>query len=95
MNYKLKFIPVALKEWKKLDHTIQAQLKKKLKSRLENPHILSNQLRGFENYYKIKLRASGYRLVYEVIDKEICVLVIAIGKRNKNKVYKQSKKRSN
>ena len=95
MNYKLKFIPVALKEWKKLDHTIQAQLKKKLKSRLENPHLLSSQLRGFANHYKIKLRASGYRLVYEVIDKEICVLVIAIGKRNKNKVYKQAKKRSN
>ena len=95
MNYKLKFIPIALKEWKKLDHTIQAQLKKKLKSRLENPHLLSCQLRGFENHYKIKLRASAYRIVYEVIDKEICVLVIAIGKRNKNKVYKQAKKRSN
>ena len=58
------------------------------------PQILSNQLRGFENHYKIKLRASGYRLVYEVIDKKICILVIAISKRNKNKVYKQAKKKS-
>ena len=30
MNYKLKFLPTALKEWKKLDNTIQTQLKKKL-----------------------------------------------------------------
>ena len=94
MNYKLKFLPTALKEWKKLDHFIQTQLKKKLKNVLVKPHILSNQLRGFENHYKIKLRASGYRLVYEVIDQEICVMVIAIGKRNKNQVYKQAKKRT-
>jgi mRNA interferase RelE/StbE len=94
MTYKLKFIPTALKEWKKLDNTIQTQLKKKIKKILSKPHILSNQLRGFENHYKLKLRASGYRLVYEVIDKEICVLVIAIGKRSRNLVYKKAKKRS-
>ncbi len=94
MNYKLKFLPTALKEWKKLDHSIQAQLKKKLKAVLVKPHILSNQLRGFENHYKIKLRASGYRLVYEVIDLEVCIMVIAIGKRNKNQIYKQAKTRA-
>ncbi|MDA3971152.1 MAG: type II toxin-antitoxin system RelE/ParE family toxin [Desulfobulbaceae bacterium] len=95
MNYNLKFLPTALKEWRKLDNTIQIQLKKKLKEILIKPHILSNQLRGFENHYKIKLRASGYRLVYEVIDQQICILVIAIGKRNKNEVYSQAKKRVN
>ncbi|MCD4755605.1 MAG: type II toxin-antitoxin system RelE/ParE family toxin [Deltaproteobacteria bacterium] len=94
MNYKLKFLPTALKEWKKLDNTIQTQLKKKLKERLKSPHLHGSQLRGFKNHYKIKLRASGYRLVYEVIDDEICVLVIAIGKRNKNEVYKHAKKRA-
>ncbi len=92
MNYKLKFLPTALKEWKKLDHSIQAQLKKKLKKLLRSPHVPANQLRRFENHYKIKLRASGYRLVYEVIENEICVLVIAIGKREKGKVYNQAKK---
>lgn len=95
MNYKLKFLPTALKEWKKLDNTVQSQLKKKLKERLNSPHEPSSQLRGFENHYKIKLRASGYRLVYEVIDDEIYVLVIAIGKRNKNEVYNQAQKRAN
>ncbi len=94
MNYKLKFLPTALKEWKKLDHSIQAQLKKKIKKLLSNPHVPVNQLRGFENHYKIKLRARGYRLVYEVIENEICVLVIAIGKREKGTVYKQATKRT-
>jgi mRNA interferase RelE/StbE len=93
MSYKLKFLPTALKEWKKLDNSVQTQLKKKLKERLEFPHVVSCQLSGFENHYKIKLRASGYRLVYEVINEEICVLVIAIGKRDKNLVYKKANER--
>ncbi len=92
-KYKLKFLPTALKELKKLDAAIQGQLKKKLKERLQNPHVQSSRLHGFENHYKITLRASGYRLVYEVIDKEIIVLVIAVGKKDKNLVYKKAAKR--
>ena len=92
-KYKLKLLPTALKEWKKLDSSIKNQLKKKLKERLQNPHIVASKLHGFENHYKIKLRASGYRLVYEVIDKEVVVLVIAVGKREKNLVYKKASKR--
>ena len=93
MSYKLKFLPTALKEWKKLENAIQVQFKKKLEERLEFPHIPSCQLSGFKNHYKIKLRASGFRLVYEVIDEEIYILVIAIGKRDKNVVYKKAQER--
>lgn len=95
MNYRLKFLPTALKEWKKLDNSIQVKLKKKLKERLTSPHFMSSRLSGFKNHYKIKLRASGYRLVYEVIDEEIFVLVIAIGKREKKSVYTKARKRKN
>ena len=93
MSYKLKFLPTALKEWKKINGSIQVQLKKKLKERLEIPHVPSSQLSGFENHYKIKLRASGYRLVYEVIDDELYVLVIAVGRRDENQVYKKARER--
>jgi mRNA interferase RelE/StbE len=93
MSYKLKFLPSALKEWEKLDASIQEQFKKKLKERLVSPCIPNSKLSGFENHYKIKLRASGYRLIYEVIDSEIAVLVIAIGKREKNSAYKKARKR--
>ncbi len=95
MSYKLKFLPAALKEWKKLDSSIQAQFKKKLAERLEMPHITASRLSGFENHYKIKLKASGYRLVYEVIDYELYVLVIAVGKRDKSVVYESARKRLN
>ena len=93
MSYSLKFLPSALKEWKKLDNSLQAQFKKKLAERLEKPRIVSGKLSGFENHYKIKLSASGYRLVYEVADEELIVYVIAVGKREKRLVYKEAKKR--
>ncbi len=82
-----------MKEWKKLDNSIQSQFKKKLAERLKEPHIISAKLSGFENHYKIKLRARGYRLVYEVVDKELIVFVIGVGKREKNIVYKKAHNR--
>ncbi|EBR2139560.1 type II toxin-antitoxin system RelE/ParE family toxin [Salmonella enterica] len=44
MTYKLAFNESALKEWKKLGHTIQEQFKKKLRERLENPRVPASQL---------------------------------------------------
>lgn len=93
MTYKLKFLPSALKEWEKLDRPIKDQFKKKLHERLENPHVPAAQLHGYKNHYKIKLRSSGYRLVYEVIDNELYILVIVVGKREKGAVYNTMKKR--
>ena len=93
MTYKLKFLPSALKEWKKLDTSVKQQLKKRLAERLINPHVPSAQLFGYINHYKIKLRNSGYRLVYEVIDNELVIIVVVIGKREKGKVYSALKKR--
>ena len=94
MSYRLKFLPSALKEWKKLDASIQTQFKRKLNECLQHPHVPGNRLSGFENHYKIKLKASGYRMVYEVINHELFVLVIAIGKREKNAIYKTAEKRN-
>ncbi len=62
---------------------------------MENPHILANRLTGFDRAYKIKLRAVGYRLVYEVDDQEIIVFVIAVGKRENNAVYDKARDRKN
>lgn len=95
MSYELEFKKSALKEWKKLGTTVQAQLKKKLAEVVENPRVQSNKLSGAVNLYKIKLRQSGYRLVYEVNDDVITITVIAIGKREGGKVYLTALKRTN
>lgn len=93
MSYELTFDKRALKEWRKLGETVKAQFKKKLAERLITPHMMSDKLSGYSARYKIKLRTSGYRLVYEVNDNTITVLVLAIGKREGAEVYKTADKR--
>jgi len=89
MSYKLDFVPAAKKEWDKLDFTIKEQFKKKLAERLQHPYIKKDALSGGKNLYKIKLKTAGYRLVYKADDERIVILVLAIGKRNRNEVYKK------
>jgi mRNA interferase RelE/StbE len=93
MTYELRFREEAKKEWENLGATVRAQFKKKLAERLENPHVPASKLHGSQNRYKIKLRASGFRLVYEVRDTELVVSVIAVGKRERNEAYLRAKGR--
>ena len=95
MSYELEFLPSALKVWQKLDNSIKVQFKKKLSERLENPKVTKDKLRGYEDVYKIKLRDVGYRLAYQVKDDEIVVLVLVVGKRENNEVYKMLKDKFN
>ena len=93
MTYELAFLDEALKEWRKLDNATREQFKAKLAERLQNPKIPSARLHGAKERYKIKLRSAGYRLVYQVNDRELIVLVVAVGKRERNEVYKAAERR--
>ena len=93
MSYSLLFRAQAKKEWDKLDTGIKAQFKKKLAERLETPRIESARLSGMQDCYKIKLASVGYRLVYQVRDNELVVSVVAVGKRERNALYKAASKR--
>ena len=93
MTYSLEFLESALREWRKLSPGLREQLKKKLAERLEHPHVPADRLHGMPDCYKIKLRASGYRLVYQVQDKVLVVTVMAVGKREKGLAYLAAGKR--
>ena len=93
MSYKLRFHELALTEWQKLDNSIREPLKKKLAERLENPRVPASALSGMPDCYKIKLAMVGYRLVYHVEDETVFVSVIAVGKRDRLKVYETAKSR--
>ena len=91
MKYELGFLGFleeALKEWGKLDNNTREQFKAKLAERLTNPRVSASKLSGHKDRYTIKLRSVGYRLVYEVRDSEVIVVVVAVGKRERNAVYK-------
>jgi mRNA interferase RelE/StbE len=93
MTYNLEFKESALKEWRKLDNSIREQFKKKLAERVENPRLDSAKLSGMPNCYKIKLKSLGYRLVYQVEDERLVVIVIAVGKREGSVVYRSAAER--
>ena len=93
MTYKLHFKEEALKEWQKLDNSIKSLFKKKLEAILLSPKVEANKIQGVVNGYKIKLRQAGFRLVYTVEENKLIVTVIAVGKREKNKVYKAALER--
>lgn len=87
MNYKLQFLPKALKAFKKLNPDTRSKFKKQLKARLKSPKIEKHRLHGdYQGYYKIKLQSIGYRLIYKVIDKKCIVLVVEVDRRDK--IYK-------
>jgi mRNA interferase RelE/StbE len=93
MTYELRFEKNALKEWQKLDWSVKDQFLTVLERRLQNPRVPSARLREVQDCYKIKLKALGYRLVYQVIDAEVVVLVLAVGKREGDLVYRKLKAR--
>lgn len=93
MTYKLEFLPSAHKEWNKLGHTLREQFKKKMGERLKLPRIPADALHSMPDCYKINLKASGYRLVYQVIDERVVVSVLAVGKRERSSVYDAARNR--
>lgn len=92
-EYSLEFDKAARKEWAKLDSNTRQQFTTKLQERLVNPRVPGDRLSGSNNRYKIKLRSIGYRLVYEVQDGRLIVLVLAVGRRDKADVYEKANRR--
>lgn len=67
---------------------------KEAKKLQQNPYVESARLHGdLAGCFKIKLRASGFRLIYKVIDDEIVIWVVAVGKREDEKAYETARKR--
>ncbi len=50
-----------------------------------------NKLRGMPERYRIKLKSSGFRLVYQVIDDKVVVFVVSAGKRERLTEYTGNK----
>lgn len=85
--HRLQFLPAAKAEWDQLDNSVRQQFAKALLKRLEHPRVSAAALSGMTDCYKIKLRSSGFRLVYQVHDEALILLTIAVGKRDKSAVY--------
>ena len=97
--YDYKFHPEAQKELSKLNKSIQILFTKTLKKILTSPELgidLGNKnnlnLSGLKKMYFDHKR---YRIVYQILEEEIVIHLLAIGKRDKMEVYEKAEERVN
>jgi len=95
--YEYKFHPEAKKELKKLNKSVQILFTKALKKILTSPelgqdlgHKNNIKLTGLKKMYFDHKR---YRVVYQILEDEIVIHLIAIGKRDKMEVYEKASER--
>jgi mRNA interferase RelE/StbE len=63
--------------------------------RLTEPHVPNDRLHHpLSDCYKIKNSKTGHRLVYRVIDAQVVVLVLAVGKRERMEAYLKAAQRN-
>jgi mRNA interferase RelE/StbE len=88
MDYLVDFEPAALRQFNKLDKNLQARLKPKIDALAENPRPHGvKKLQGYENRYRI--RVGDYRVLYEIHENVLLVLVVDVGKRGG--IYRKKK----
>jgi mRNA interferase RelE/StbE len=88
VTHGIEFHPAAFKEWNRLDRAIKRRLGMKLAVRVENPRNAKDALSGaLAGCFKIKDSVSGYRLVYEVVDDVMVIMVLSVGQRENLKAY--------
>ena len=101
MDYKILFIPDAVKDYKELDGSIKKSVDKKIEELKTNPFLgdkLGNKFNiDLTGFYKIYVHGKKYRIVYRIITPEkIEILEVwGIGKREKEEIYRTIGKRIN
>lgn len=92
MAYKIEFEEEAFAEFSRLDGTVKKQIQKYINklSERENPRTLGEPLQAnLADFWKY--RVGDYRLVAEIQDEKLIVLMLVIAHRRE--VYKKASKR--
>ena len=102
-GWELTFLDEALSDLKALDGSVRKRIVKAIEKVRTNPlpkseggygNPLGNQ-HGYNltGLLKIKLRADGIRVVYKLIRQDDLMLVVVVGVRTDNEVYKAAAER--
>ena len=97
MPYRVTLTSKAADDFRHLDGSLRKPVAKQLK-KLETSPLLGEHLGNragldLTGYYKLYAAKKGVRIVYRVIEQEVIVDVVAIGKREDLAVYQTSLKR--
>ena len=103
MNHQINFIPEALTDMKKLDHSVRPQVVKGIQKVSQNPVSIYQGGYGkplgnkdgtnLAGLFIIKFRSIGIRVVYSVEEKEGVMTIIIVSVRADNQVYQEASKR--
>lgn len=80
MTYRIEVAPAALRQLRKLDRTAQKRMQAAIELLAEQPRPSgAKKLVGGEGEWRV--RTGDYRIVYEIHDDVLLVLVVAVGHR--------------
>ena len=82
-SYQIEFTKSAEKEFERLPARMQSQTVEALQFLSQNPYselLKIKKLKGAEDLYRIRL--GDYRIVYEIRNERLIILVIKIGHRS-------------
>jgi len=81
--YSLQFLTSARKEFKKLDKVVQKLIREKLLILVDDPDQLKNNIKALKGDYKgkFRLRVHQYRIIFQVKDNELVIIIVRVGHR--------------
>ena len=86
MQYSVEFRPAVLKSLKRLPKKDLRRIRKRIDDLAENlPDTATSKMKGNNSFHKI--RSGDYRIIYEIHDDRLVILVVKIGHRKD--VYKR------
>ena len=86
MKYSVEFRPAVLKSLKRLPKKDLRRIKKRIDDLAENlPDPATTKMKGDNSFHKI--RSGNYRIIYEIHDDRLVILVVKVGHRKD--VYKR------
>ena len=105
MRYQINFLPEAIDDMKKLNHSVHPQVAKGIQKVSENPvsihqggygKLLGNKDGiSLSGLYKIKFRGIGIRVLYSLEEHDGIMNIIVVSVRADNQVYQEAAKRRN
>jgi mRNA interferase RelE/StbE len=79
-RYELRITPAAQKEIDRLPSKQRTRVESAIEELAENPRPFGClKMQGIDNTYRIRI--GNYRVIYQIHDKELVVLVVAVGDR--------------
>lgn len=97
MRYRVFLTEDAVVDFKRLDGSVKKLVAKQLKKLEESPHLgqsLGNTA-GFDlpGYYKMYAAKKSIRIVYRIVEEEVIVEVVGIGRRADFEIYAEVARR--